>query len=809
YQFDFSAYSIDKNVFNSLEVLVAYNVDTISKVITLINTDSVDDMRFRNQKIQFVASCDSAYYLVFRVKSKAKTSALNIEKIKIKEVFPTDLSITKIDSPLAQKIEYTSEEPFLIEITNTGSRSILNRSIQISAYVNAEKDIQENYTLSLQANESKIIRLAGKLNLKNLHAQNGVFPLSVTVSMDGDMDKTNDTLCQSMVELLVIPPYFPNLGNAIFPTHEENYWTSVDKNQDGKIWDAYSDDHALVFAYGTEYNPIATTSDLLCSRPLFLDSNIGYKIQFYTRVNKGEFSLQLGIYQKIGDTLQKVDSLSTEQIRSITYKRCLAEFKPKKKGIFYIGFSLENNSSISNRIMIDQFSICKGLNSDFSLTKILSPGNKISHLDSLPFGCVVFNNGKNKIENIDIYYQINEEIPTKQSFDLSFESNQEKFVYFSDLISFVGITPYKFSIWGTWAEDENKKNDTLTMDFQSLVADTSVYYSADGASEGWVVLDQNRDANSWEKKGIGFQYVPINGKGANDYLLSRHFTLQADTLYAFAISTQNMASSKPANLRIALGQGNHPQTHTSLLADLYQFERTPNYYFPDLMYYIRVPKDGDYVISMQAYDSTAAIEINNIRFNKQNPQHLAIDLAVTEVLEPKGAKVFGKKEKVKVEVKNNGILSAQGANIYLQVGEKIYTSYLDPSPEFLSNTKISFAFSDIDLSEVKKHVITIFTNQTQDINRLNDTLKFTIESLPIHNIRLMNIVDPSSGELTNAENIRVLIKNEGKGPIHFVPLQLLINNEIMAYDTLKQDLNQGDSLVFTFAQKFNFLAAKT
>ncbi|MEG2336379.1 MAG: T9SS type A sorting domain-containing protein [Bacteroidales bacterium] len=408
---------------------------------------------------------------------------------------------------------------------------------------------------------------------------------------------------------------------------------------------------------------------------------------------------------------------------------------------------------------------------------------------------------------MDIYYQINDETPVKETIDLALESYKEKTVYFSNFVSFTADTLKKISIWGTWIEDKNTINDTLSMSLTNLSSATP-RYRADPNAEGWLILDQNQDGCRWEKENGVFRYTP-NENDADDYLISRHLSLQADTLYNLFLSTKNTNNSESCNLRISIGQSNHPQTKFEPLADLQNFKRSKAPSVPGLMYYIRVPKDGDYAISLHTYGATQTIEIGSISVAKQNPQNAVIDLAVTQIIAPLEDKIFDTNEQIQVKVKNEGKVTAQGANIYCQVNDKIYSSYLDPNPQITAGKEISFTFSDIDLNEVKTHFIKVFTNQTQDANHSNDTLTFTIRSLAIHNVSLLRIQNPSSGMLSNHEQISVWIKNQGKGNIDAIPLELLIDGEVKAYDTLKQSLAQGDSTLFTFVNSFDFSAEKT
>ncbi|MEG1910160.1 MAG: hypothetical protein RR190_04230, partial [Bacteroidales bacterium] len=470
YQVDFSVYSIDDTSLNSLEVFMATGVDTTSKVQLFLLSDSIDNTHFLNQQYQFTPQKDSAYYLVFHVQSPARTRAINLEKIRITEVFAKDLEVVRLLAPAEQKIKYSSLENVKIEIKNVGLNPITNELVQVSAFLDAGVNIQEQTTLTLEPGVSTLFTFNQSLNLGNITAANGQFSLFASTSMKGDLNPSNDTLTQAMVELLITPPYIPDFGSSTFPTYEEDFWMKKDKNKDKIEWEIFEDGTQRVLSYGgSSMYPrvnIPNSNDIIYSRPLSLEANQNYKIQFYSRVNstqKGSLPLQVGLYTQDGDSLKKITNLFEKEIGSDTYKRTIVEISPKEQGIYYVGFEVNYANSLDFKIMIDQFAIEKSLSADFSLLEILSPGDKISNLDSLPFGFVVFNNGKKKIENMDIYYQINDETPVKETIDLALESYKEKTVYFSNFVSFTADTLKKISIWGTWIEDKNTINDTLSM----------------------------------------------------------------------------------------------------------------------------------------------------------------------------------------------------------------------------------------------------------------------------------------------------------------------------------------------------------
>lgn len=808
YQFDFSAYTVNATDVNKLEVFLAYRFDTLSRVTSLFSSDAVDHTSCKNKQIRFTPTVDSSYYLVFKVYSDPKKAALHIEKIHIREVHEKDAVVVNLIAPTKKKMQYTEQEQVKIEIQNAGSTPMSREKVSLSVSVGEKTLRADNVSLDLAPNTSMIYTFTETLNLKGLNAVNGIFELSASVSMEGDVDKNNDTLKQTMTELLIQVPYFPNFGTSSAPTYEEDYWIVEDKNKDGKAWAAIEDISKRVLAYGEN---TSTSKDVLYSRPLSLEADHSYKVQFYAKVNsttKGEMPLNVALYRQAGDSMERVSSLITKDMGNTAYERYVCEVNISTKDIYYIGFAIEADYALDFDLMLDRFSVEEALEYDFLMQELLSSGNKISNLDSLPFGISVFNNGKRKIEQIDMYYQINSETPIKESITLNLEAYKEKVVYLSQKVSFKGITPTSFKMWSSWENDLNKGNDSVKIAMGTLTSAVP-FYRMDGNAEGWVILDQNQDGTRWKKEGSVMRYT-ANNSVANDYLISRHITLQADTLYCLSLSVKHIEDGEKCNLRVMMGESNYPETYTTLLADYAQFERTRNPNGPPgFLYYIRVPKDGDYVFSFQAYGETKSIEIGSISINKNAPQNVLIDLAVTEITAPVKDTVYGAKEKVSVKIKNQGKVTANGATLYCKVGENIYSGFLDPNPTFTTGKEIEYTFSNVDLSEVKTHEIIVFTSFSQDSVPSNDTLKKSIKSLPIHDVNLQKIENPVSGALGTMEQISLWVKNEGKGAIDFIPLEVMIDAVVVALDTIKETINQGDSILFTVSKRFDFSVEKT
>ncbi|HQC60417.1 MAG TPA: T9SS type A sorting domain-containing protein, partial [Bacteroidales bacterium] len=103
------------------------------------------------------------------------------------------------------------------------------------------------------------------------------------------------------------------------------------------------------------------------------------------------------------------------------------------------------------------------------------------------------------------------------------------------------------------------------------------------------------------------------------------------------------------------------------------------------------------------------------------------------------------------------------------------------------------------------YTLCAYSRYPSDIVRINDTLCMNIHSLPAdYDIGVVEIISPiDSTPIGQQIAVTIAVKNYGLNPVSNVPVRYQLNYANDRNDVISQTINPGDTIHFTFTQKYN------
>jgi sulfur carrier protein ThiS len=186
------------------------------------------------------------------------------------------------------------------------------------------------------------------------------------------------------------------------------------------------------------------------------------------------------------------------------------------------------------------------------------------------------------------------------------------------------------------------------------------------------------------------------------------------------------------------------------------------------------------------------------------------DVGVTAIIDPNSGELTAD-ETVKVTVKNFGTLTITELPVVLMVdGEVVAEETIEE--EILPNETFDYTFDEkVNLSKAgKNYVIKVFTKLENDINPTNDTLtKEVTNTAPIEEFDagVTAVADPRSGMLTETEAVKVTVRNFGTLTITELPIVLMVDGEVVAEETIEEEILPNATFNYTFTEKIDLSEA--
>jgi hypothetical protein len=181
------------------------------------------------------------------------------------------------------------------------------------------------------------------------------------------------------------------------------------------------------------------------------------------------------------------------------------------------------------------------------------------------------------------------------------------------------------------------------------------------------------------------------------------------------------------------------------------------------------------------------------------------DAQVVMVLAPNDGEGLGIDEIVRVRVRNNGTTTLTNLPIFLQVngGVKIEEAV----PTLASNAFVDYPFTaTANLSAAGDHNIVVWVELASDSDPSNDTARADIRNTIIIDAAVLTLVTPTEGILTDAEVIKVTVRNNGTFSTTNLPIFYQINGGTVVSDVVPT-IAAKSAIDFSFATTANLSAA--
>lgn len=292
---------------------------------------------------------------------------------------------------------------------------------------------------------------------------------------------------------------------------------------------------------------------------------------------------------------------------------------------------------------------------------------------------------------------------------------------------------YNFTIYTLLANDEDTSDDTLEVSIKNFMptnlsnSPVTEDFEAGSFAEGWKLIDNNNDANSWQlitsegnfgPKCTMYEYTSTNS--ANEYLFTSCVQLTAGETYQLEYYYKVSSATYPENLSVFLADAQLPgsvidtiSSHLSITATDYTLSSTQ----------FTVSTTGTYYFAWYAHSPADMFNlyVDDISIYKKGQN----DIGVLKITAPTTDCGLTNKEEVQVEVKNYGLDTIYAFDMYYMVDNNAAAIQTETVNETIApgNTAI-VAFSDsADFSNLStSYTITAWTAHANDDMTYNDTV---------------------------------------------------------------------------------------
>lgn len=193
--------------------------------------------------------------------------------------------------------------------------------------------------------------------------------------------------------------------------------------------------------------------------------------------------------------------------------------------------------------------------------------------------------------------------------------------------------------------------------------------------------------------------------------------------------------------------------------------------------------------------------IDNIVISAYNVPN---NVALAEIVTPTSPTTTGSTQTVKVKIANVGTNVVTNVPVSYKVdgGTAVngtYTGSIEPGDT------VEYTFTQTYLAPHIDYTLCAYSRYPSDIVRINDTLCMNIQSLPAdYDIGVVEIISPSdSTPIGQQIAVTIAVKNYGLNPVSNIPVRYQLNYANDRNDVISQTINPGDTIHFTFTQKYN------
>jgi hypothetical protein len=160
-----------------------------------------------------------------------------------------------------------------------------------------------------------------------------------------------------------------------------------------------------------------------------------------------------------------------------------------------------------------------------------------------------------------------------------------------------------------------------------------------------------------------------------------------------------------------------------------------------------------------------------------------IDAEIEQLLSPNDGEGLTNAEIVRVRVRNSGTQPITNLPIFLQVDGGTVVPELVPS--ILAGQFLDYQFTaTADLSAAGPHTVTVWVELPGDEDPSNDTVSEIIINTVIVDAAVLTLVTPTEGILTNAELVKVTVRNNGTFAATNVPIFYQVDGGAVVSDVV-------------------------
>lgn len=359
------------------------------------------------------------------------------------------------------------------------------------------------------------------------------------------------------------------------------------------------------------------------------------------------------------------------------------------------------------------------------------------------------NNGLKEIESIDLAYQVDDNVPVKETFTpakaiLMGDSVEYTFKTKADFGKFRTI--YKFKTWTELAGDLNHANDTIAESLQNITTDVPYIPQFWFEKNGYINLDtdqwateENYNSGWWRMNATpkpGYCYIDFSraAEDCNAVLRSRPIYFKAGVKYEMRFNAYTYVEGAEAlednqKNKLAISITKDPNGLENL-TEIWKNEALDRENGLNSSVRFEVPEDAAYFVSFKCTSPKTAKELRIRDFYFVTAPRK--DAKIMEVVAPVSTKyMFDSKEVVEIAVLNNGldVISANTLKVCAQLngGDVIEETIPESIPV---NTTLKYTFKNtVDLSDLsQKHKLGIWTSLPGDENLLNDSIAKVVEN---------------------------------------------------------------------------------
>jgi hypothetical protein len=193
--------------------------------------------------------------------------------------------------------------------------------------------------------------------------------------------------------------------------------------------------------------------------------------------------------------------------------------------------------------------------------------------------------------------------------------------------------------------------------------------------------------------------------------------------------------------------------------------------------------------------------IDNIIISAYNVPN---NVALAEIVTPTSPTTTGSTQTVKIKIANVGtnVVTNVPVSYKINNGTAVngtYSGSINPGDTVIYTFTQTYQAPHID------YTLCAYTRYPSDIVRINDTLCMNIHSLPAdYDVGVVEIISPRDSTLIGQQiAVTIAVKNYGLNPVSNIPVRYQLNYANDRNDVINRTINPGDTIHFTFSQKYN------